>query len=141
MSALTRIPVRQGVAMTGAVDQHGNVLAIGGVNEKIEGFFDACVEAAAATGRPLHGNDNGGAFQGVVIPRANVGEMQLRRDVVAACRANRFAVWAVDRIEQALELLLDADGGSESILSRAAERSGELWAAVEGVTATPRAGP
>jgi ATP-dependent Lon protease len=126
--------------MTGAVDQHGNVLAIGGVNEKIEGFFDACAEVAATEGRAIQSN-NGAPVQGVVIPRANVGELQLRRDVVAACRAGRFAVWAVDRIEQALELLLDTDGGSESILARAAERSSELWDAVEGTTATPRAAP
>jgi ATP-dependent Lon protease len=139
VSALTRIPVRQGVAMTGAVDQHGNVLAIGGVNEKIEGFFDACNEAAAARGGPAADAD--GTVQGVVIPRANVGELQLRRDVVAACRAGRFAVWAVDRIEQALELLLDHPGGGPAIVERAVERARELWTIVEGVGSTPRAAP
>ena len=85
LSALTGIPVRQGVAMTGAIDQHGNVLPIGAANEKIEGFFNVC----AVTGLE--------AGNGVIVPIANVGDLQLRKDVVHACRAGKFAVWGVAR--------------------------------------------
>ncbi len=93
LSALTEVPLRQGVAMTGAIDQHGHLQAIGGVNEKVDGFFDAC--------RSL-GLDGG---QGVIIPRANAGDLMLRADVVAAAHDRQFHVWAVDTVSEALEVL------------------------------------
>ena len=88
LSALADVPIRQSLAVTGSVNQHGEVQAIGGVNEKIEGFFDVC---AARGPRP--------ATQGVLIPATNVKHLMLRADVVAAVAAGRFAIWAVERVD------------------------------------------
>jgi len=99
ISALTGIPIRQGIAMTGAIDQHGHLQAIGGVNEKIDGFYDAC------TTRELSGS------QGVIIPSSNAPDLMLRQDVAEACRAGRFNVWAVDTVGQALEVLTGMPAG------------------------------
>jgi predicted ATP-dependent protease len=99
LSALVGVPLAQGIAVTGAVDQHGNILPVGAVNEKIEGFFDACA-AAGHEGR-----------QGVIIPHQNAGDLQLRRDVVGACRSGRFSVWGVRRVEEVLELLAEVPPG------------------------------
>ncbi|MGZ8254673.1 MAG: Lon protease family protein, partial [Burkholderiaceae bacterium] len=100
MSALAEVPIRQSLAVTGAVDQHGRVQAIGGVNEKIEGFFDLCAR------RGLTGD------QGVLIPAANVTHLMLRDDVVNAVRDGRFAVYAVENIDQAIELLTGLPAGA-----------------------------
>jgi predicted ATP-dependent protease len=99
LSALAGVPVRQDRAVTGSVDQHGRVQAVGGVNEKIEGFFDLC------RARGLSGS------QGVLIPRANVQHLMLRDDVVAAAEAGRFHVWPVDDVDTALSLLTDTPAG------------------------------
>ncbi|MGF1640910.1 MAG: Lon protease family protein [Rhodospirillales bacterium] len=99
LSALSGIPIRQSLAVTGSVDQNGRVQAIGGVNEKIEGFFDICA-ARGLTGR-----------QGVLIPSANMRHLMLRRDVVDACREGRFHVYAVDTIDQGIEILTGVPAG------------------------------
>jgi ATP-dependent Lon protease len=99
LSALTEVPVRQDLAMTGAIDQHGAVQAIGAATEKIEGFYDACVEMGIT------------GTQGVIIPTANCRDLMLRRDVVEACREGKFHVYAVDRIEDALELFMGMSCG------------------------------
>jgi len=114
VSALTKLPARQGIAMTGAIDQFGNVMPIGAVNEKVEGFFDTC----AAGG--LDGT------QAVIVPQANVRDLMLRKDVAEACRAERFAVYGADRIEDALELFLDTP--IAEILAQATARAEALWA-------------
>jgi len=93
MSALTGVPVRQGIAVTGSMNQKGRVQAVGGVNEKVEGFFDLC-RARGLTGG-----------QGVVIPRANVQNLMLKEEVVEAVRAGRFAVFPVDTVDEALSVL------------------------------------
>ncbi|MGE0224534.1 MAG: Lon protease family protein [Acetobacteraceae bacterium] len=93
LSALSGLGLRQDVAVTGSVNQHGVVQAIGGVNEKIEGFFDICA-ARGLTGT-----------QGVLIPRANVRHLMLRADVVKACAAGRFAIWPVATIDEGIALL------------------------------------
>jgi lon-related putative ATP-dependent protease len=93
LSALSEVPIRQSFAVTGSVDQHGIIQAIGGVNEKIEGFFDVC-RTAGLTGR-----------QGVVIPASNVKHLMLRADVVAAAEAGQFRVIPMATIDQGLELL------------------------------------
>jgi predicted ATP-dependent protease len=100
LSALADAPVRQSLAVTGSVNQHGDVQAIGAVNEKIEGFFDLCKE------RGLDGT------QGVVIPSANVAQLMLRADVVEAVAAGHFAVHAVCTADQGLEILTGATAGS-----------------------------
>jgi predicted ATP-dependent protease len=124
LSALTDMPLRQDLAMTGAIDQHGHVQAIGAVNEKIEGFFDACADAG------LTGS------QGVIIPKANAGDLMLRGDVVTACNEGRFAVYAVERIHQALELFTGIPAGyregnepyaADTLLHTAVERAKQFW--------------
>jgi lon-related putative ATP-dependent protease len=99
LSALADLPVKQGLAVTGSVNQRGQVQAIGGVNEKIEGFFDTC-RAQGLTGE-----------QGVLIPAANVKHLMLRHDVVAAVAAGQFQVYAVDTIDQGIELLTGVPAG------------------------------
>jgi predicted ATP-dependent protease len=100
LSALSGLPVRQGLAVTGSVNQMGEVQAIGGVNEKIEGFFDICA-ARGLTGE-----------QGVLIPAANVKHLMLRKDVVEACGADRFKVLAVSHIDEGIELLTGTPAGA-----------------------------
>ncbi len=93
LSAVGEVPLRQDVAITGSVDQHGNVQAVGAVNEKIEGFFDLC-HARGLTGR-----------QGVILPRANIEHLMLRESVCRAAVEGRFHVWAVGHVDEALALL------------------------------------
>jgi predicted ATP-dependent protease len=81
------------------MDQNGRAQAIGGVNEKIEGFFDACT-ARGLTGR-----------QGVIIPATNVEHLMLREDVVAAVREGRFRVWTVSSVDEAIEILTGVEAG------------------------------
>jgi len=99
LSALADLPVKQGLAVTGSVNQRGQVQAIGGVNEKIEGFFDIC-RAQGLTGE-----------QGVLIPASNVKHLMLRHDVVAAVAAGQFQVYAVETIDQGIELLTGVPAG------------------------------
>lgn len=99
LSALADLPLKQGIAVTGSVDQHGNVQAIGGVNDKIEGFFKVC-KAKGLTGE-----------QGVVIPSANLADLMLDREVVEAVAEGRFHVWAVDNVDQGIELLTGVPAG------------------------------
>jgi predicted ATP-dependent protease len=93
LSALAGVPLKRAIAVTGSVDQHGAVQAVGGVTHKIEGFFAVC-KANGLTGE-----------QGVIVPAANVHNLMLRDDVVAAVRAGDFHVWAVQTIDEGLELL------------------------------------
>jgi len=99
LSALADAPVRQGLAVTGSVDQFGRVQAIGGVNEKIEGHFDVC-HARGLTGD-----------QGVMIPASNVKHLMLRPDVVEACAKGDFHIYAVETIDQGIELLTGIPAG------------------------------
>jgi lon-related putative ATP-dependent protease len=99
MSALSGVPIRQGLAVTGSVNQRGEVQAIGGANEKIEGFFDVC------KARGLTGN------QGVLIPASNTRHLMLREDVVEACRKGEFAIYAMESIDQGLEILTGVSAG------------------------------
>lgn len=99
LSAISGVPIRQDLAMTGSVNQHGISQAIGGVNEKIEGFFDIC-RAAGLTGS-----------QGVIIPRSNVRHLMLRDDVVAAAREGTFRIHAVGNVDEALTLLTGQPAG------------------------------
>jgi len=100
LSALADAPIRQSLAVTGSVNQHGDVQAIGSVNEKIEGFFDLCAA------RGLSGD------QGVLIPAANLRNLMLRHDVVGAVAAGRFSVYAIDNIDQGIEILTGLPAGA-----------------------------
>ena len=99
LSALAKVPVKQSLAVTGSVNQHGQVQPIGGVNEKIEGFFDVC-QARGLTGE-----------QGVIIPVSNVQHLMLRQDVVEAVAAGQFHVYSVQTVDQATEILTGIPAG------------------------------
>ncbi|MDE2335183.1 MAG: AAA family ATPase [Rhodospirillales bacterium] len=99
LSAISGFALRQDFAVTGSVNQLGTVQAIGGVNEKIEGFFDICAA------RGLSGT------QGVLIPASNVQHLMLRPDIVAACAAGRFAIHAVSSIDEGIALLTGRQAG------------------------------
>lgn len=99
LSALSDTPIRQDLAVTGAVNQHGEVQAIGGANEKIEGFFDIC------SARGLSGE------QGVLIPQSNVKNLMLRRDVLDAVGDGRFHIFAVSTIDEGIEVLTGVNAG------------------------------
>jgi lon-related putative ATP-dependent protease len=100
LSALSGVPIRQSLAVTGSVNQHGEVQAIGGANEKIEGFFDVCMA------RQLTGD------QGVLIPAANVKHLMLRQDVVDAVAEERFHIYPVSTIDEGIELLTGVAAGA-----------------------------
>lgn len=123
LSSLAGAPVSQGLAVTGSVNQKGEVQAIGGVNQKIEGFFDVC-RVKGLTGR-----------QGVVIPSSNVQNLMLREDVVEAIRDGRFHVYSVDHVDEGIEVLTGVPAGKRlkngrfeaaSINGRAQRRLEEL---------------
>ncbi len=99
LSALADAPIDQSFAVTGSIDQLGRIQAIGGVNEKIEGFFDAC-RITGFTGR-----------QGVIIPASNVKHLMLRRDVVAAAAEERFRIFPIETVDQGLALLTSLEAG------------------------------
>jgi predicted ATP-dependent protease len=93
ISALAELPLRQDIAVTGSMNQQGDIQAIGGVNEKIEGFFDVC-RVKGLTGT-----------QGVLIPAANVEDLMLREDVLEAVAAKKFHIWPVAKVEEGIEIL------------------------------------
>lgn len=99
LSAIADIPIKQNFAVTGSVDQNGRIQTIGAVNEKIEGFFDACAALGEVKGRA------------VIIPKANVKHLMLKRSVVEAVEAGDFSIYAVDQIDQMLELLTGMEAG------------------------------
>jgi predicted ATP-dependent protease len=99
LSSLADLPIDQGIAVTGSVNQRGQVQPIGGANEKIEGFYDVC-KAVGLTGR-----------QGVIIPRRNVRNLMLREDVVEAVAKGEFHVYAIDTIDEGLEILTGVPAG------------------------------
>jgi predicted ATP-dependent protease len=99
LSSLADAPVKQSLAITGSVNQHGDVQAIGGVNEKIEGFFDVCA-ARGLTGA-----------QGVLIPESNRRNLMLRHDVIEAVAKGKFHIYAVSTIDQGIEVLTGVPAG------------------------------
>lgn len=125
LSSLARVGLRQDLALTGSVDQYGNVQAIGGVNEKIEGFFEVCL-ARGLTGR-----------QGVIIPVSNAAHLMLRPEVIQAAERGEFAIYAVRHVDDVLTLLTgmpagepDAEGlfSEDSVNRRIQERLAEFVA-------------
>ncbi len=99
LSAIANLPIKQNIAVTGSINQFGDIQPIGGVNEKIEGFFDVCQH------RGLTGD------QGVIIPRTNVSNLMLREDVVAAVREGKFHIYAIDNVDDGIEILTGIKAG------------------------------
>jgi lon-related putative ATP-dependent protease len=99
LSALSGVPIRQDLAVTGSVNQKGEIQPIGGVNQKIEGFFEVC-KAKGLTGT-----------QGVIIPEQNIGDLMLHKDVVEAVKQGKFRIYSVLKIEQGIELLTGVPAG------------------------------
>ncbi|NBU88883.1 MAG: hypothetical protein EBS16_06715 [Betaproteobacteria bacterium] len=100
LSALAMLPLRQDVAVTGSLNQFGAVQAVGGIHEKIEGFYDLCA-ARGLTGQ-----------HGVILPKSNLSQLMLRESVVNACAQGRFHIWAVQEVDEALELLTGLPAGT-----------------------------
>ncbi len=100
LSALAGVPIKQGLAVTGSLNQHGVAQAIGGVNEKIEGFFDVC------RAKQLSGD------QGVLIPASNAKHLMLRSDVIEAAAADMFSVYTYETIDDAVALLTGLEAGT-----------------------------
>lgn len=99
LSALGDLPIQQGIAVTGSVNQYGQVQAVGAVNQKVEGFFDLC-KVRGLTGQ-----------QGVVIPSSNVRNLMLKEEIVAAAQAGMFHVYAVENVDQGIEILTGVTAG------------------------------
>ncbi|MBQ9732278.1 MAG: AAA family ATPase [Alphaproteobacteria bacterium] len=99
LSAISGLPIKQSIAVTGSINQFGEIQPIGGVNEKIEGFFDVCVQ------RGLNGS------HGVIIPRTNVKDLMLREDILKAVDAGMFHVWAIDTVDDGIEILTGIKAG------------------------------
>ena len=95
ISALSEAPINQGIAITGSMSLHGDVQPIGGVNEKIEGFFDACKAVGEFDGS-----------QGVILPYQNADNLMLRDDVAEAVESGKFGVWPIKTIEEGAEILM-----------------------------------
>ena len=106
LSALANVPIKQTIAVTGSINQHGQIQAVGGINEKIEGFFDVC-HAKGLTGD-----------QGVLIPAANRRHLMLRDDVIKAVEAGTFHVYAADTIDQGIEILTGKPAGARDETGR-----------------------
>jgi predicted ATP-dependent protease len=111
LSAIGGVPLHQGIGVTGALNQEGLVLPVGGVTQKVEGFFDACREVG------LDGN------QGVVLPKSNLENLTLNAEVRSAVDEGRFRVWAVDRVEQVWPILAGLPAGEEDAEGRFSEGS------------------
>ncbi|MBN2381396.1 AAA family ATPase [bacterium] len=106
LSALSELPIKQGIAVTGSVNQKGEIQPIGGVNVKIEGFFDVC-HARGLTGK-----------QGVIIPIQNVEELMLRKDIVEAVRKGKFHIYPISNIDQGIEILTGKPAGALTKLKK-----------------------
>ena len=102
LSSLSGLSIKQGFAVTGSVNQKGEVQAIGGVNEKIEGFFETC-KAKGLTGQ-----------QGVLIPQSNVQNLMLKEEVVEAVREGKFHIWTVKTIDEGIEILTGVKAGAKT---------------------------
>jgi lon-related putative ATP-dependent protease len=100
LSSLAEVPIRQGIAVTGSVNQKGEIQAIGGVNEKIEGYYEVC--------KMLGWNRE----QGVIIPSSNVQNLMLKEEIAEAVKQNLFKIWAIDTIDEGIEILTNYKYGS-----------------------------
>jgi predicted ATP-dependent protease len=99
LSSLADVPIRQGIAVTGSVNQKGQIQAIGGVNQKVEGFFEVCIEKGLT------------GAQGVIIPAANVQNLMLRKEVIDAVKQKKYHVYRVSTVAEGIEILTGMRAG------------------------------
>jgi len=99
LSALARIPIYQGIAVTGSISQKGEIQAVGGVTRKVEAFFDICKH------KGLNGR------QGVIIPEKNVRNLMLKQEVIDSVKAGQFHIWPISTVEQGIEILTGTEAG------------------------------
>ncbi len=99
LSSLSQLPIKQGVAVTGSVNQKGEVQPVGAINEKIEGFFEVCRQAGLS------------CEQGVIIPKSNIENLMLKQEVVQAVKEGKFHVWAISTIDEGIEILTGNPAG------------------------------
>lgn len=135
LSALTEVPIRQNLAITGSVNQKGDIQPIGGVNDKIRGFFEICRE------RGLTGN------QGVVIPIQNVKDLMLHEEIIESVNEGKFHIYSISRIEEGVELLMGLPAGEllsngtypkDSLFGKAARKLDDLRKATKDVEDKPK---
>lgn len=100
LSSLAKVPVQQGIAVTGSVNQKGEIQSIGGINEKIEGYFEVCKLMG------INGE------QGIIIPSSNIQNLMLKNEVIEAVKHNQFKIWSVDTIDDGIEILTGYEAGS-----------------------------
>lgn len=127
LSSLSNMPIHQGIAVTGSVNQRGEVQPIGGVNQKVEGYFDLC-RLKGFSGE-----------QGVMLPSRNLPDLMLRKDVVKAVEEGQFHIWSVSTIEEGVEILMGAPAGApgkdgkypgDSVLGKVDDK---LWQLAQGI--------
>lgn len=104
LSSLSELPIKQGLAVTGSVNQRGEIQPIGGVNEKIEGFFEVCREMGALTGE-----------QGVLIPHQNVKNLMLRNEVIEAVREGKFGIYPIRTVDEGISVLTGVEAGERDL--------------------------
>ena len=133
VSSIALLPLRQDLAVTGSMNQFGQVQAVGGLNYKIEGFFEIC-QSRGLTGT-----------QGVIIPASNVNNLMLANEIVDAVRAGQFHIYAINTVDEAIELLLGMPAGqpgdgpaSKTVSAQVAQRLGDLLAQRNGGRAAAR---
>jgi predicted ATP-dependent protease len=102
LSALSRLTIKQGIAVTGSVNQHGEIQPIGAVNEKVEGFYEVC-KAQGLTGD-----------QGVIIPQGNIQHLMLSQEVVQAVEEGNFHIWAIKKVDEGMEVLTGVPAGERA---------------------------
>jgi lon-related putative ATP-dependent protease len=111
LSALSGLPLRQSIAVTGSVNQHGTLQPVGGINQKIEGFYDIC-RVQGLTGK-----------QGVIIPESNAKHLMLHDDVIRAVEKKKFSIWAVSSIDEGIEILTGIPAGERDSRGRYPQES------------------
>jgi predicted ATP-dependent protease len=100
LSALARVPIYQGIAVTGSISQKGEIQAVGGVTRKVEAFFDICMR------KGLNGR------QGVIIPAKNVRNLMLKQEVVDCVEEGKFHIWPITKVEEGVEILMGMEAGT-----------------------------
>ena len=101
LSSLAELPIKQGIAVTGSLNQKGEIQPVGAINQKIEGFFEVCAQNG------LNGE------QGVIIPSPNMDNLMLKKEVITAVEQGLFSIWAIDTVDDGLEIITGYPSGKK----------------------------